>query len=87
MAEAHGRRLSDPEGERQSATHVFQRHAEVAIAAGEAIATGATAQADGDITPAEAEMMDRAYGELERKIGAARKAVAGIKLKVVGGSS
>lgn len=88
MAEVHGRRLTDPDGERIDAVHVFSRHADVCRAAADAIATGANAQADGELTPAEAELLDRAYGDIERAVGAARMAVAGVragKPRVVGG--
>jgi hypothetical protein len=79
MADLHGRRLTDPNGDSSDAVSVFARHAETVRAAAEVIATGATAQADGELTPAEAELMDRSYSELERAAAAARRDLASVK--------
>jgi hypothetical protein len=90
MADIHGQRLTDPANEPQKASAVFARHAEFIRAVSEAIAVGATVQADGDLTAAEAEQIDRQYSEALRRLNDARMAVAAFKggqggLKVVGG--
>lgn len=88
LAELNGRRLADPSAEAATQSSVMNRHAEAIVAAGELMAAGAAAFADGKVTSTEAITIDRAAAQLERGIGEYRKALAAIKadggLKVVG---
>ena len=89
MAELAGRRLADPEPGTARQANVLAHHAEAIVQAGELMAAGAAAFADGRVTPNEATTIDRAAGHLEQAIGEYRKALAGIRaeggLAVVGG--
>lgn len=88
MAELNGRRLADPQAERQAAACIFTAHADTARHAGELMSAAALAIADGQVTPAEADQLDRAAGVLDRSVSEFRKAVASIRgngLKIVGG--
>lgn len=85
MADLHGRRLTDGEDGGDCAG-LFGRHAEAVRAAAEVISAGAAAQADGGLSAAEVEILDRTYGELERAVGGVRIALAARKgPRVVGG--
>lgn len=87
LADLHGRRLSNPDEEAATAAGVFARHAEVMRACAELMAKGAAAAADGRLTPAEAEMMDRAASEVEKMMSPLRQdlaAMRGSSLRVVG---
>ena len=90
LAELSGRRLADPEAEVVPQQQVMSRHAEAIVQAGELMAAGAAAFADGKVTPNEATAIDRVAAELERSLSAYRQALAGIRaaggLKVVGGA-
>lgn len=79
MADLHGRRLSDPVAEGREAASVFGRAATAVRAAGEMMAGIAVAQADGEMTAAEAETLDRLAGDVERALGDFRQGVAEIK--------
>jgi hypothetical protein len=88
MAELNGRRLTDGVSEGGSAAAVAVRHAEVFRAAAELMAQGAQALSDGDLTPAEAEIYDRAASQLQQAIAPLRLDLAAAKagaggLKVV----
>ncbi|MBZ9719125.1 hypothetical protein LB519_14850 [Mesorhizobium sp. AD1-1] len=89
LAEVSGRRLSDPDAETVNQGTVMARHADAIIQAGELMAAGAAAFADGKVTPNEAATIDRAAAQLERGLSQYRQALAGIRaaggLKVVGG--
>lgn len=92
MAEINGRRLVDPEaGEAAGQACVMSRHADAIVQAGELMAAGAAAFADGRVTPTEAVGIDRACATLEQALCEYRKALAGIRadggLKIVGGAS
>ena len=88
LAELAGRRLSDPDAETVPQVHVMTRHADAIVQAGELMAAGAAAFADGKVTPNEAAAIDRAAAQLERGLAEYRKALAGIRadggLRVVG---
>lgn len=89
LAEIAGRRLADPGAAAAGQQNVMSRHAEAIVQAGELMAAGAAAFADGRVTPNEATGIDRAAGALEQALGEYRKALAGIRaeggLSVVGG--
>lgn len=80
MAELNGRRLSDLEADGYvPLATVHAEHAESMRAASEALATMASALADGKITPAEAEAADRAYAELATAVSRFRMSLAKLK--------
>lgn len=79
MAELNGRRLTDPDGENAATGNAMVRHAEAIRHAGDLMATGAQAFADGRLTPAEAQQVDAAASQLERSISDLRKALAGAR--------
>lgn len=87
LADLHGRRLSNPAEEAATAASVFARHAEAVRAAAEMMAKGSAAAADGRLTPAEAEMLDRACSDVEKALAPLRQdlaAMRGSSLRVVG---
>ncbi|AWI57160.1 phage regulatory CII family protein [Sinorhizobium fredii] len=93
MAEASGRRLSDPEAERQSEVNVLSAHAEVMRLSGELANSVAVAIADGHFTPTEATAVDRVAANLEKAMSDLRAMAAVVKarggmsanLRLVGG--
>lgn len=91
LAEVMGRRLAEPDAEAVSQGNVMARHADAIIHAGELMAAGAAAFADGKVTPNEATTIDRAAGQLEMALSQYRKALAGIRaaggLSVVNGGA
>lgn len=91
LAEVNGRRLADPNAEAVAQGTVMNRHADAIIQAGELMAAGAAAFADGRVTPNEATAIDRAAQQLERGLAEYRKALAGIRaeggLSVVSGGA
>lgn len=92
LAEVTGRRLTDPEQERAAAVSVMQSHAELMRESAELAGKMALAFADGQMTPAEATVADRAAAQMEeaarqlRNSLAVVKAAGGVKagLRVVG---
>lgn len=88
LAEVNGRRLADHDQATLAQVSVMSRHADAILQAGELMAAGAAAFADGRVTPNEAATIDRAAAQLERGLAEYRKALAGIRaaggLKVVG---
>lgn len=91
MAELNGRRLSDPEVDTaaRGATNIMAQHAEFLRCSAEVSASTAAAVVDQQVTPAEAEIIDRKLAELERVIADKRQGLAGLKaggpgLRVVG---
>jgi hypothetical protein len=91
LAEINGRRLADPDPGVEQQGNVMARHAEAIIHAGELMAAGAAAFADGKVTPNEATTIDRAAAQLEHGLSEYRKALAGVKaaggLKIVNGDA
>lgn len=85
MAELNERRLGEPGADARETANLARTHAEVAHAVGEASIKLAIAQEDGVISPGEAETIDRAYSEIERRVGAARMSLANAKVRVVKG--
>lgn len=80
MAELEGRRLAEPgEGAAASNASIMSTYAETVIQAGELIAKGALAFADGRLTPAEAAGIDRTASVLEQALSELRKATAGAR--------
>ncbi|MCX5518472.1 hypothetical protein OSH10_08490 [Kaistia defluvii] len=88
MADLGGRRLEGPSEQAGSATAVLGHYAETMRAASELMASTAAALADGKITGAELEILDRNAGALERAAAGLRFGIASAKggsaLKVVG---
>ena len=76
MAGLNGRRLLEPDSEGAGPGVVFSRHAEAVRAAGDLMAAGAQAFADGVLTPAEMSILDKAAGQVESALCELRKAIA-----------
>lgn len=79
MADLNGRRVVDDGGEGGDATAIVARHAEMMRSMAEVVATSASAFADGRVTPAEAELLDRAASDLARRIDVWRADIAAAK--------
>lgn len=79
MAELNGRRVSDGDASEGDASEIVRRHAEMIRAVAEVMATAATAFSDGRVTPTEAELLDRAAGELARALDTWRGDIAAAK--------
>lgn len=87
LADLQGRRLSAPDEPALSCAAVFAQHSEVVRAAAELMALGAAASADGKLSPAEAELMDRAASAIELTLAPLRQGLAakrGGSLRAVG---
>lgn len=81
LAEVNGRRLTDPEAERAQDVCVMLSHAELMRQAAELANGMAVAIADGQVTPTEAQTIDRLAAGLERSASALRSALATIKAR------
>ncbi len=79
LAEAQGYRMSDPAHDGGEAASVMSRQSEVMHRASELLASGAAALADGRVTPAEAELWDRAAAGLIVPLSELRKSLSEIK--------
>ncbi len=79
MAELNGRRLNDPDHEAGTTGNILSRYAEAVRQAGELMATGAQAFADGKVTPTEATQLDRVASDVERALSEFRKILAGAR--------
>lgn len=94
LAEANGRRLTDPEADRKAEANVLTGHAELLRHSAEAAHSMALAIADGHVSPAEASTVDRSLSQLQQATNDLRGMLAGIKarggdkaaLRVVGDS-
>lgn len=75
MAGLNGRRLMEPDSEGAGPAAVFRHHAEAMRAAGDLMAAGAAAFADGKLTPAEMAIIDKAAGQVEATLSELRKAI------------
>ncbi|WP_027037901.1 hypothetical protein [Mesorhizobium ciceri] len=87
MAELNGRRLADAEIGDAANASIMASHAEVVVQAGELMAKGAIAFADGRLTPSEAAGIDRSAASLEHAVSDLRRAAASARvngLSVVG---
>jgi hypothetical protein len=78
MAAAHGRTLTDA-ASGAAAASVAHVMADVVGATGEVMARHSAAMADGRLTPAEAETLDRTVGALDRKVESLRQHLALVK--------
>lgn len=85
MAEVTGRRLTDPDQERAASACIMQTHAELVRGFADLSTKLALAYADGQMTPAEATVADRAASAMEEDIRRFRNALAVVK--AAGGSS
>ena len=85
MAEANGRRLTDPEADRVADVSIMARHAELMRQVAELANGMALAIADGRVTPSEAQKVDRIAADLQQATAELRTAFAGIK--AVGGTA
>lgn len=79
MAELNGRRLTEGDVDGGSASRIIERHAEMIRAVAEVMITAAAAFSDGRVTPAEAELLDRAAGDLSRALDTWRGDIAAAK--------
>lgn len=79
LAEANGRRLTDPEEGRKAEINVLTSHAELMRQSAELANAIAVAIADGQVTPSEATTVDRVVSGMERAAADLRAALAGIK--------
>ncbi|MDI7864326.1 hypothetical protein MRS76_20515 [Rhizobiaceae bacterium n13] len=84
MAEATGRRLTDPDADRAAEVHVMTAHAELMRQSAELSHAMALAIADGHFTPSEATTVDRVASSLEKAASELRASMAVIKAR--GGS-
>lgn len=85
MAEMHGRRLTD-EAAASSAASILERHADLMRCSAEVSAAVAAALADHTITPAEAELIDRACAEKEVAMRVLRAGLAAVKAEGAAGA-
>ena len=81
MADFSGRRLTDPEVERQAQHGLLSSHAEGMRRDAEYHSEFATALMDGDVSPSEAVILDRKLAARERAIADQRSALAVIKAR------
>ncbi|MEH6691312.1 MAG: phage regulatory CII family protein [Pseudorhizobium pelagicum] len=79
LAEACGRRLTDPDLERAAEVCVMQSHAEVMRQMAELAQGMAMAIADGRVTPAEATRVDRVASDIQGALSDLRSAFASVK--------
>ena len=75
MASLNGRRLVERDEDGAGCVAVFSRYVETVRKAGELMATGAEAFADGKLTPSEMATIDRLAGELDGLNALLRKAI------------
>lgn len=95
LAETNGRRLSDPDAERQAEVNVLTSHAELMRQSAELANAIAVAISDGQVTPSEAHSIDRVASAMERAASDLRASLAAIKarggeraaLKIVSGEA
>ncbi|MBN9053517.1 MAG: hypothetical protein J0H80_07015 [Rhizobiales bacterium] len=85
LAEVNGRRLTDPVAERAEDVCVMLTHAELMRQAAELANGMAIAISDGQVTPTEAQNVDRLAAGLERAASDLRASLAAIKAR--GGTS
>lgn len=79
MAELNGRRLADPDAERDSSGCFMRRSSELSLAYAGFESAKASAYADNDITPAEAATLDQRASVMEREVSEIRKLLAGLR--------
>ncbi|MFT2213101.1 hypothetical protein ACLJYM_14555 [Rhizobium giardinii] len=81
MAEANGRRLTDPEVERQADVSIMIAHAELMRHSAELAHSMAQAISDGHVTPTEAGQVDRVASMMEKAASDLRASLAVIKAR------
>ena len=79
MAEANGRRLSDPAAQRAAEISLMQAQAETMRQFADLMHANAVAAADGKFTPTEAMTCDRIAATVEAALSNYRNAMAGVK--------
>lgn len=79
MADLNGRRVVDGDHDGGDASAIVARHAEMMRSMAEVVAASAAAFADGRVTPAEAEGLDRVASELARRVETWRGDIAAAK--------
>ncbi|KPL55551.1 hypothetical protein [Prosthecomicrobium hirschii] len=79
LAGATGRSLTGPAAGDDDAAGLFGLQARVLEQVGRLVGEFAQATADGRVTPAEAEQMDRGAAEIDRTMASFREALAGVK--------
>lgn len=91
IAAARGRRFAGEEVSPATNGTVMASHAEAVVQMGELMTAGALAFADGKLTPAEAQQIDRALAKVEAATAEYRQVLAGVRadggLKLVGGAA
>jgi hypothetical protein len=85
LAENSGRRLTDPDAERQQEVSMLTLHSDVMRQGAELAHTLAQAIADGRVTPSEAHTLDRPAAAMQDSLSQLRMSLAGIKSR--GGES
>lgn len=79
MADLHGRRLSDEVSDTSAASCLFRDHAELMRRSAEVQASMSEALADGTVTPAEAERVDRDLRGLDQSLDRMRGSLANVR--------
>lgn len=79
LAEANGRRLTDPEAERARDVSILSSLGSVGSEFGEMMNAAAMAIADGHVSPNESATIDRFASQMERSLSALRCALASAK--------
>lgn len=79
LAEANGRRLTDPEAERAGDVSILSSLGSVGSEFGEMMNAAAMAISDGHVTPSEATTVDRIASQLERSLSHLRASLASAK--------
>ncbi|KQZ82043.1 hypothetical protein ASD64_09085 [Mesorhizobium sp. Root157] len=91
IAGARGRRFAETEVSASDNVSVMASHAEAVVQMGELMTAGALAFADGKLTPAEANQIDKALASVERSLADYRKVVASVRghggLSIIGGAA
>lgn len=81
LVENLGRRISDPDADRQQEVSMLTVHAEVMRQGAELAHTLAQAIADGRVTPSEAHTLDRPAAAMQDSLSKLRMSLAGIKAR------
>ncbi|MCB5201906.1 hypothetical protein LH464_05360 [Neorhizobium sp. T786] len=81
LAETNGRRLSDPDEERKAEVCVLNSHAELMRQSAELAHSIAVAIADGQVSPSEAQTIDRAASGIQKGLSDLRASLATIKAR------
>ncbi len=79
LAENSGRRLTDPDAERQQEVNMLTAHADVMRQGADLAHSLAVAISDGRITPSEAHTLDRPASAMEESLRQLRMSLASIK--------